>query len=108
MSSCTSTPSKLISSVQKNLYLSRRALCGGPRPLSLTLDIIEDMETLMDGCGGGKMSELEAAFRREVSVALDIPVTSVMIDFLRTPSTGCTEVCAHLIQKELEVLNRPN
>jgi hypothetical protein len=51
------------------------------------------MESLADECGGGKMSELEAACRK-VSVALDIPMSSMMIDFLRTPSAGCAEVCA--------------
>ena len=95
VSSCTSTPSKVFSSAQKNLYLSRRALCGGPPLLSLKLDISEGMESLVDECGSGNgtMSELEAEFRREVSVALDIPVSSVMVDCLRTPSAGCTEVC---------------
>ncbi len=60
--------------------------------MSLTLDINEDMESLVDECGSGRISELEAAFRREVSIALDIPVSSVIIDCLRTPSAGCTEV----------------
>ncbi len=82
----------MLGSAQKNLYLSRRALCGGPTLLSLTLDFSQDMESMADDCGSGKISELEAAFRREVSSALDIPVSSVMIDCLRTPSAGCTEV----------------
>jgi hypothetical protein len=82
----------MLGSAQKNLYLSRRALGGGPPPLSLTLDLSDDVEWLVEEGGCGEMSELEAAFRREVSAALDIPVSSVMIDCLRTPSAGCTEV----------------
>ncbi len=82
----------MLGTAQNNLYLSRRALVGGPPPLSLTLDLSDDVEWLVEECGCGEMSELEAAFRREVSTALDIPVSSVMIDCLRTPSAGCTEV----------------
>jgi hypothetical protein len=92
VSSCTSTPTKVLNSAKKNLYLSRRAICGGPPPLSLTLDISEDIASLVEECGNGRVSQLEAAFRREVSIALDIPESSVIIDHLRTPSAGCTEV----------------
>jgi hypothetical protein len=62
--------------------------------MTLTLDINEDMEILVYECGSGKMSGLEDAFRREVSAALDISVSSVIIDCFRTPSAGCTKVCA--------------
>ncbi len=105
LSTCTSTPTKILRSAKKNLYLSRRALCCGPPPLSLILDIGLDVESLVDDCNCDKRSELEAAFRREVSAALDIPVSSVIVDCVRTPSAGCTEVCAHRLSADKILLS---
>ena len=90
-----STPRAIIGSARKSLFLSRRAIwSSGRTPLALTLDLPGDVDDLTDACGGGNLSGLEIALRREIAQALDLPMSDVILDSLTSHTAGTTEVCS--------------